>query len=158
MFPIRLVFPIRFPFGLSKYCYRPQTKFAKVMFLHVSVILSTGGCYLSIHCRWYPSMPCSRSPGGGSPGPQPRGKLRGSGPGPQPRGKLKGSGLGVGVVCPRGRGRVPAPGVSAWGVSALEGGVWRPPRQLLLRAVRILLECILVHNSLTLLYNRRCKK
>ena len=28
--------------------------------------------------------------GGGSPGPQPRGKLRGSGPGPQPRGKLRG--------------------------------------------------------------------
>ena len=26
--------------------YRPQTKFAKVMFLHVSVILSTGGCLL----------------------------------------------------------------------------------------------------------------
>ena len=24
--------------------YRPQTKFAKVMFSHVSVILSTGGC------------------------------------------------------------------------------------------------------------------
>ena len=23
-----------------------------------------GGCYPSMHCRWYPSMPCSRSPGG----------------------------------------------------------------------------------------------
>ena len=35
--------------------YRPQMKFAKVMFLHVPVILSTEGG------GWYPSMPCSRS-------------------------------------------------------------------------------------------------
>ena len=34
---------------------------AKVIFLHLSVILFTGGCYPSMHCRWYPSMPCSRS-------------------------------------------------------------------------------------------------
>ena len=34
------------------YFYRPQTKFAKVMFLHVSVILSTGGA-------------CMVAPGGG---------------------------------------------------------------------------------------------
>ena len=31
------------------------------------------GCYPSMHCRWYSSMPCSRSPGGvcswGVPGP-----------------------------------------------------------------------------------------
>ena len=54
------------------------------MFLHVFVILFTGG-YPSMHCRWYPDMPCSRSPGGGwypsmpcrFPGPHPRGKLRG---------------------------------------------------------------------------------
>ena len=44
--------------------YRPQTKFAKVMFLHMSVILSMGGWYPSMHCRWYLSMPCSRSLGG----------------------------------------------------------------------------------------------
>ena len=39
------------------------------MFLHVCVILFTGGCYPSIRCRWYPGMPCSRgvSPPGGSP-------------------------------------------------------------------------------------------
>ena len=58
--------------------YRPQTKFAKVRFLHVSVSHSvhTGG--------WYPSMPCSRSRGGvypsmpcRFPGPHPRGSLRG---------------------------------------------------------------------------------
>ena len=48
-------------------------------------------CYPSMHFRWYPSMPCSRSPGRkGSPGPHPRKKWRGSGPGPQPRGKLRG--------------------------------------------------------------------
>ena len=23
-----------------------------------------GGCYPRMHCRWYPSMPCSRCPGG----------------------------------------------------------------------------------------------
>ena len=58
--------------------YRPQTKFAKVIFLHVSVILSMEGGvgegyggYPSMHCRWYPSMPCR------SPGPQSEGKLRG---------------------------------------------------------------------------------
>ena len=49
-------------------CFRNQLKVitvsnevAKVMFLHVSVILFTGwGWYPSMHCRWYPSMPCSR--------------------------------------------------------------------------------------------------
>ena len=43
------------------------------------------GWYTSMHYRWYPSMPCSRSRGGGwypsmpcrFPGPHPRGKLRG---------------------------------------------------------------------------------
>ena len=35
-------------------CYRPQTRFAKVMFLHVSVILSTGGVYLS---AWWDTLP-----------------------------------------------------------------------------------------------------
>ena len=47
-----------------------RNKVAKVMFLHVSVILFTGGvCYSNMHCRWYPSMPCSRGcllPGGAS--------------------------------------------------------------------------------------------
>ena len=39
-----------------------------VIFLHLSVILFTGGWwYPSMHCRWYPSMPCSRSPGGSIP-------------------------------------------------------------------------------------------
>ena len=54
------------------------------LFLHVSVILFTGG--------WYPSMPCR------SPGPHPGGKLRGlpwgGGSRPTPRGEVEGSGLG----------------------------------------------------------------
>ena len=32
---------------------------AKVMFLHVSVILFTWGWYPCMHCRWYPSMNCN---------------------------------------------------------------------------------------------------
>ena len=48
--------------------YRPQRSWGKVMFLHVCVILFTGGCYPSMHCRWYPSMPCSRSQGGSAAG------------------------------------------------------------------------------------------
>ena len=52
------------------------------MFLLVSVILFTGDgvCYPSMHCRWYPSMPCSRSQGGSAPRrgmSAPRGLLRG---------------------------------------------------------------------------------
>ena len=53
-----------------------------------------------MHCRWYPSMPCSGSPGGWYPsipcrfpGQHPGGKLRGlagGSPGPHPRGKLRG--------------------------------------------------------------------
>ena len=50
-------------------------------------------------------------------------------------------------------GGVPGPGGGAWsrggacsGRSGPVGGTWwRPPRRLLLRAVRILLECILVY-------------
>ena len=84
----------------------------------LSFCLWGGGCYPSMHCRWYPSMPCSRSPGEvGSPGPHPRGKLRGiwsvthsqggswegSGPDPQPRGKLRGMGVSAqGGTCSRG--------------------------------------------------------
>ena len=60
-----------------------------------------GGCYSSMHCRWYPSMPCSRSPGGWYPsmpcrfpGPHPGGKLRGIWVGgvsrPTPKGEVEG--------------------------------------------------------------------
>ena len=58
--------------------YRPQRSWGKVIFSQASVVLSrgggipaciaggipaclaAGGCYPSMHCRWYPSMPCSR--------------------------------------------------------------------------------------------------
>ena len=73
-----------------------KRSWGKVMFLHVFVILFTGGrWYPSMHCRWYPSMPCSRSRGWypsmpcRSPGPYPGGKLRGLARGvsrPTPRG------------------------------------------------------------------------
>ena len=46
--------------------YRPQRSWGKVIFSQASVILLTGGCYSNIHCRWYPSMPCSRSHRGGA--------------------------------------------------------------------------------------------
>ena len=74
---------------------QPANKvWGKVIFLHLFVILFTGGV-------WYPNMPSSR-------------------------------------------------GVCSWG-----GAWWRPPRQLLLWAVRILLECILVFHFLSLLWT--CK-
>ena len=72
----------------------PQTKFrAKVIFLHLSVILFMGGWYPSMHYRWYPSMPCSRSPGGWYPS-MPC-SLQGGCPGPHPGGKLRGLARGV---------------------------------------------------------------
>ena len=64
-----------------------------------------GGCYPSMHCRWYPSMPCSRSLGGLVPG----GACSGGG------GLLWGGLLGGGCAC---SGGVPAP----------EGGVETPPK------------------------------
>ena len=73
------------------------------------------GCYPSMHCRWYPSIPCSRFRGVPAPGEW--GVYSG---GSAPRGWFCSGGL--------------LPG-GAW---------WRPPGRLLLRAVRILLECILV--------------
>ena len=116
-------------------CYRPQTKFAKVMFLQVPVCPKCGGGgYPNMHCRWYPSMPCSR------------GIFR-----PTSRGKVEDSGQ-------EGFSR-PTPGglqAHTWGVSrpTSKGGVsrptpggvfqhvlrWTPP----LWTVHILLECILV--------------
>ena len=101
--------------------YRPQTKFGKVKFLHVSVCHSVHGGGV-----WYPSMPC-RSPGphpggrlrglatgGGSPGPHTGGGGRGS-PGPHPGRRLRGLATG-GVSRPTHR----------WGcIPACTGG--RPP-------------------------------
>ena len=79
-----------------------------------------------MHCRWYPSMPCSRSPWGSASvhagvsqhalqvsRSTTRGKLRGLAKGvsrPTPKGEIEGSGLGgfqahtLGVSCPTPRG------------------------------------------------------
>ena len=80
-------------------CYRCLQKlcrsWGKVMFLHVSVILFTGG--------WYPSMPCS-SPGGVVS----QHALQVSRP--TPRGSLRGLARGVSRPTPRGVSR-PHPGV-----------------------------------------------
>ena len=85
------------------------------------------GCYPSMHCRWYPSMPCNRSwwglqahtqggcGGGSGPGPQPRGSWGGSGPGPHPRGKLR-------EICPG--GLVPSLGGCLVPGALVLGGAW----------------------------------
>ena len=131
--------------------YRSQTKFAKVMFLHMSVILSTrGGWYPRLPCRWYPSMPC-KSPGGCIPA-----CLAGF------RAHTQGRAWGVwlgGVSRPTLGG---SPGPNLGDLQAHSGGLqahtwgdvyprmhWsRPPYSwwLLLRVVHILLEWILVSN------------
>ena len=80
------------------------------------------GCYPSMHCRWYPSMPC-------------RGVCSGrSAPG------------GFALFLPGPRGAC-SRGVSSWGVPAPGRGggcLVETPGGLLLRAIHILLECILV--------------
>ena len=152
--------------------YRPQTKIAKVMFLHVSVILFTGGGYPSMPCRWYPSMPC-RSSGGRIPaclagfqahtqegawGVWPGGGLQA-----HTQGEVEGPGLGglqahthggswgsdLGVSRPTPRGGSWGSGLG--GLQAhTQGGLQActkadpPSWWLLLWVVHILLECILV--------------
>ena len=115
----------------------------KFMFLHVSVILFTGGGYYpSMHCRWYRSMPCSG-------GVCSQGCLLPGGWGCLLWGVCSGGCVCLlGGVCSQGvcsRG-VPAPGVGGACSRALLLGVENPPgsRRLLLRTVRILLKCILV--------------
>ena len=121
---------------------------------------------------WYPSRPCSRSPVGVSQHtlqvsrPTPKGEVEGSG-----LGGLQAHTQGVSRTTPRGGlethtqgapGPHPGGGLQAHPRGAPGphlGGVYRPtpggcilacteadipPRRLLLRAVRILLECILV--------------
>ena len=91
------------------YFYHPQTKFAKVMFLHLSVSHSVHG-----------------------------GVSR-----PTPRGGVEGSGQGVSRCTPGGCLQAHTGGVSQHALRQTPPG----SRQLLLRAVRILLECILVISS-----------
>ena len=102
-----------------------------------------GWWYPSMHCRWFPSMPGRRSPGGGGGIPAclagfqahtQRGSLRGS------WGAWSWRGLLPGEVCSQG-------GTWSWGV---RGG--DPPGWLLLRVVRILLECILVYKKCSLVF------
>ena len=96
------------------------------VFLLVSVILLMGGgFYPSMHCRWYPSMPCSRSVGGGVS----QHALQVSRP--TPKGEVEGD-----QVQAHSQG-------GSWGGSSPGPG----SRRLLLRTVRILLECILVLQS-----------
>ena len=75
--------------------YRPQTKFAKVMFLHVSVSHSVHrGVVVSQHALQFsrptPRVEVEGSGLGGSPGPHPGWRLRGlaggGSPGPHPGG------------------------------------------------------------------------
>ena len=55
-------------------------------------------------------------------------------------------------------GGVPGLGGLVPGGACLGGAWWRPPRQPLLRAVRILLECILVTKSVQLVLTHLCLK
>ena len=148
--------------------YRPQ-QVAKVMFLQVSLCPRGGGGGAIPACLaaglqeggGYSSMPCR------FPGPHPRGKFRGICPGegegisrPTPKGKVEGD-----QVQAHSQGGSEGDPVQAHS----QGGSWRgsaqgglpglggppgprevetpPSRRLLLRTVRILLECILVYNA-----------
>ena len=113
--------------SIFSHIYRPQRRWGKVMFLHVFVILFTRG--------WHPSMPC-RSPRGGYPSMPCRF------PGPHPGGSLRGLARGVSRPTPRGGGlQVHTQGCIP---ACTEADTYPPCRWLLLRAVRILLQCILV--------------
>ena len=47
----------------ASYCYCPQRSCEGYVFTRVCDSVHRGVCYPSMHCRWHPSMPCSRSPG-----------------------------------------------------------------------------------------------
>ena len=103
-----------------------------------------GGRYPSMHCRWFPSMPCSRSRGGELVYHYALQVSR-----PTPKGKLRG--LARGVSRPTWEGGctrfTPRGCVS-------QHGLRQTPQQLLLQVVCILLECILV---LRLYLSRKCR-
>ena len=86
-------------------------------------LCSQGGCYPSMHCRWYPSMPCSRGvcSGGSAPGG-----------GPAPRGCLLQRCLLLGGACSRGGlllGGACSRGVPGSRGCLLRGGLCRPPQK-----------------------------
>ena len=125
--------------------YRPQRSWGKVIFSEAYVKNSVGGgwgwwWYLSMHCRWYPSMPCR------SPGPHPGGKLKGLAWGDLQAHTWEGS-----LQTPSPDGESPGPHLGG-SPSPHPGGSQHalrqtPSRRLLLRAVSILLECILVKHK-----------
>ena len=100
----------------KEYLFTVRNEVAKVMFLQVCVCPEGRGWYPSMPCRWCRSMPCSRSPG----------------------------------ECLLRRGYACSGGACSGGGACSQGDVFveeTPPpasRRLLLRTVRILLECILV--------------
>ena len=135
-----LISSVRYEKNLN-YFYRPQTKFAKVMFLHVSV------CPLGRGSGGIPACLAGLQAHIGG------GEVKGSGCGvsrPTPRGEVERNGWGVSRPTPRGKLRGLAGGGGSPGPH--QGGVnpcmhWgRHPlsRWLLLWVVRILLECIVV--------------
>ena len=139
-------FHVLFPFG--SYIYRPQTKFAKVMFLHLSVILFTGGglpqCMLGYHPPEQTPHPRSRHPPGTRHPPPPPGTRH---PPPPPGTRHPPEpGTPPGTRHPPGPGTPPREQKPPW--EQTPPGTRHPPppeqRRLLLRTVRILLECILV--------------
>ena len=93
---------------------------ARLCFYMCLWFCSQGGQYPSMHCRWYPSMPCSRS-------------LKGRGwypsmpctfPGPHPGGKLRGIWLVGGVSRPTPKGEVERD-LARRGLQAhTQGGSW----------------------------------
>ena len=115
--------------------YRQQTKFAKVMFLHVSVILSRGGSPGPHLGRRLTGLAWGKSPST-HPGVRLRGLAGWRGLQAHTQGEGWGVWLGGLQVCTR--GCIPA---------CTEADTPSPSRRLLLRAVRILLICILVTSS-----------
>ena len=115
-------------FNTRKIALLPSaTKLRRLCFYTCLSFCPQGGCYPSMHCRWYPCMPCSR------------GVCSRRVPDP--------GGCSGGMTAPG----VPAPeGGLLWGMPApggcLSQGGDPPPksRRLLLQMVRILLECIIV--------------
>ena len=116
-----------------------------VIFLHLSVILFTGGGVVSQHALQLVSQHALQ---GGSPGPHLEGKLRdlaGGGLQAHTQGVSRPTPGGVSRFTPRGLSR-PTPG---GGGCVSQHALRQTPHEWLLpRAVRILLECILVSTGI----------
>ena len=85
------------------YIYSPRRKRSLRRFCFYTCLYVHEGWYSNMHCRWYPSMPCSRSLGGGYPSMPCRF------PGSHPRGKLRGLAWRVSRPTPRGGVSRPTP-------------------------------------------------